>query len=138
MEQIDEKTFKEAKNLPLVSNDNDNSSLSEKQIKEMLAEMDNPVLAQKKIAIQIKHFLDNRIKLETSKFGTLSESTRKWVESYNTILEKLQRALHGDKSINLHVHKISHSDIATKIREVVVIGEKKNEENNQRADEGDD
>ncbi len=118
MDQIDEKTFKEAKNLPPVpgEKDNEHPELTDKEFNELLKEMENPVLAQKKMAVQIKHFLDNKIKSELRKLGTLSDSTRRWIESYNDILEKIQKALHGDKSVNLNLHAISHADIAAKIR----------------------
>jgi len=32
-------------------------------------------------------------------------------------LEKIQRALHGDKSVNLHLHKVTHGQVALKMRE---------------------
>ena len=53
------------------------------------------------------------------KNGYLSDHTRRWVESYNKILEKIQTALHGDKSVILNLHKVSHSDISEKIRESI-------------------
>jgi len=34
-------------------------------------------------------------------------------------LEKIQKALHGDKSVSLHLHKVTHSQIATKMREAM-------------------
>lgn len=118
MDTIGEDEFKKAKNLPaLDSEKGDVKELSEAEFKTMLEEMDNPVLAQKKIAVQIKHFLDNKITSEMKKGGTLSESTRRWIESYNSILEKIQKAMHGDKSVNLNIHAISHADIAARIRE---------------------
>jgi hypothetical protein len=118
MEQIDEKDFKKAKSMPpLESEKGDMKELSDADFKTMLEEMDNPVLAQKKIAVQIKHFLDNKIASEMKQNKTLSESTRRWIESYNSILEKIQKAMHGDKSVNLNIHAISHADIAARIRD---------------------
>ena len=118
MDTIDEKDFKKAAKMPaLESEKGDMKELSDADFKIMLEEMDNPVLAQKKIAVQIKHFLDNKINSEMKKSGTLSESTRRWIESYNSILEKIQKAMHGDKSVNLNIHAISHADIAARIRE---------------------
>ena len=94
--------------------------LTESEFNNLLEEMQNPVQAQQKLAVQIKTFLDKRIKTEmNSEKGVLSDHTRRWVESYNNILEKIQKALHGDKSVNLHLHKVSHSDISAKIRESV-------------------
>lgn len=90
--------------------------LTEAQFNELLDEMKNPVHAQKRLAVQVKTFLDKRIKSEMVEKGFLSDHTRRWVESYNNILEKIQKALHGDKSVNLNLHQISHSQIATMIR----------------------
>jgi hypothetical protein len=90
---------------------------SDENIEELLAEMENPVLAQKKLAIKIKKFLDKRMESEmTSERGILSENTRKWADTYNNLLEKIQKAIHGDKSVVLNLHKVSHGDIAAKIR----------------------
>ena len=118
MEEITEKEFEQAKAMVPKIEDEDRE-ISEAEIKAMLEEMENPVKAQQHLAIQIKIALDVRIKKEMKKDGYLSEYTRRWVESYNNILDKIQKSLHGDKSINLHLHKVSHSDISTKIRESV-------------------
>jgi len=92
----------------------------------MLEDMQNPVNAQKEIAVKVKLFLDKRIRDEMEKNGVLGDNTRKWIETYNSLLEKLQRAIHGDKSLNLHVHQVTHGEIAAKMREYVIVGEKKN------------
>ena len=91
----------------------------------MLEDMQNPVNAQKEIAVKVKLFLDKRIRDEMEKNGVLGDNTRKWIETYNSLLEKLQRAIHGDKSLNLHVHQVTHGEIAAKMREYVIVGEKK-------------
>ena len=91
--------------------------ITEDQFFEMLKDMQNPVNSQKEIAVKIKVFLDKRIEDEMDKNGVLGDNTRKWIETYTTLLEKLQRAIHGDKSLNLHVHEITHGDVAAKIRE---------------------
>lgn len=90
--------------------------MSAEEFEERVNNMDSPVLAQKELAVQVKKSLDKRIEDELRERGILSESTRKWVETLNNILEKLQKSLHGDKSVNLHLHKISHSDISAAIR----------------------
>ena len=90
---------------------------NEKNMDELLKDIENPVLAQKRMAVQIKGFLDKRISEELESKGILSENTRKWVDSYNNLLDKIQKALSGDKSASLHLHKVSHSDIASKIRD---------------------
>jgi len=83
----------------------------------MLDKMQNPIYAQKELAVHIKLFLDRRIDDEMEKNGYLGENTRKWIETYNNILQKLQTSIHGDKSVSLHVHQVTHGDINAKIRE---------------------
>ena len=95
------------------------NSVTEEEFKQMLEDMNNPVMAQKHLAVQIKIFLDRRIKEEYSEKGVLGDNTRRWVESYNNILEKIQRAIHGDKSVNLHLHKVTHGQVALKMREAM-------------------
>ena len=87
----------------------------------MLKDMQNPVNSQKEIAVKVKMFLDKRIKDEIDKNGVLGDNTRKWIETYTSLLEKLQRAIHGDKTLNLHVHQVTHGDIAAKMREAVIV-----------------
>lgn len=90
--------------------------ITDQDFNKLLEKMQNPVEAQKELAVQVKDFLDKRIKSEMTKSGILSDHTRRWVEAYNNILEKLQKSLYGDKSVNLHVHKVTHSEIANRMR----------------------
>ncbi len=92
--------------------------LTEVEFNRLLEDMENPTLAQRHLAVHIKNFLDQRIKEEMAGKGFLSDGTRRWVETYNNILEKIQKALYGDKSVNLHLHKVTHSEIAAKMRDV--------------------
>lgn len=92
---------------------------SPEEIEEMLNQMESPVRFQKELAVKIKIALDHQMKLEIESKGILSDHTRRWVESYNKILDRIQSAIYGDKTINLHLHKVSHSDISTKIRESI-------------------
>lgn len=87
------------------------------EFNKLLEVMQNPADAQRELAVQVKLFLDKRIKQEIEEKGILSDHTRRWVESYNSILEKLQKSLYGEKTVNLHLHKVTHSMIASKIRE---------------------
>ena len=119
MDEISQNDFDKAAALHPKKKKGEPVGLTESEFNKLLEEMQNPVQAQQKLAVQIKNFLDGRIKEEMNGKGFLSDHTRRWVESYNNILEKIQKALHGDKSVNLHVHKVSHSDISSKIRESV-------------------
>jgi hypothetical protein len=120
MEVVNKRKFDSAKELPAlpVKEGPEIMEITEEQFKVVLAEMETPVQNQKHLAVQIKLFLDHRIAYEMSNRGILSDHTRRWVESYNTILEKIQKALYGDKSVNLnlHEHRITHGDIAARIR----------------------
>lgn len=120
MQIVDKKKFEKApEHLPLSKEDlNETKELSEEEFKQMMEDMQNPVKAQQHLAVQIKTFLDKRIEHEMAEKGFLSDHTRRWVEAFNNILEKIQKALYGDKSMNLHLHKVSHSHIAAEIRKV--------------------
>ncbi len=119
MDKISQEEFDEAAKQYPGKKEIEGTEISETEFDKLLEEMQNPVQAQQRLAVQIKTFLDSRIKLEMKEKGFLSDHTRRWVESYNNILEKIQKALHGDKSVSLHLHKVTHSQIATKMREAM-------------------
>lgn len=121
MEIINKSKFEAAKDMkPTLKKNTKIEKYSPKQMKNMLEEMQSPVKFQKELAVKIKIALDHQIKLEMESKGILSDHTRRWVESYNKILDRIQSAIYGDKSVNLHLHKVSHSDISTKIRESAI------------------
>jgi len=117
MDKISEEEFEKAKMLEPEKVESE----EEENMDELLEELKNPVDAQKALAVKIRKSLDKQIKMEMEKKGVLSDYTRRWVESYNKILGDIQKALHGDKSVNFHLHKVSHGDIAQKMRESVII-----------------
>lgn len=122
MEEIDKEKFDSAKDLPSVDAEVQPRKLKQPTKEEMeilFKQMQDPVNAQQEIAAKIKNFLDNRMELEITNSGSLSSNTRMWVETYNNLLEKIQKAMHGEKSVNLHMVKVSHSDISEKIRESI-------------------
>ena len=120
MDEISQKEFNKAAALHPEKLEDAPKELTESEFANLLEEMQNPVQAQQKLAVQIKAFLDEKIKKEMREKQSLSDHTRRWVESYNNILEKIQKALHGDKSVNLHLlNKVTHSQIATKMREAM-------------------
>jgi len=130
METIEIEDLEAAKKLEPTKKSPSREDYSEEDVdmEELLKAMNNPVKAQQEMAVKIQLYLNLAIAEDINKKGYLTEHTRKWVESYNNILEKIQRALHGDKSVNLHLHKISHSEIAAKIRETVVLVENNKKE----------
>ena len=119
MEIIDESRFNRASELPKVVKPLSSGAMeeiSDEDFNIMLESMSAPVFAQKQLAVQIKCFLDHRIKYEMKKTGVLSDHTRRWVESYNNILTNVHHELYGDKSVNLHMHQVSHSHVMNEIR----------------------
>lgn len=124
MEEISNEQLEKAMEMAPIRIKED-KEITEEDFTKMLKDMQNPVNSQKEIAVKIKIFLDKRIRDEMDKNGVLGDNTRKWIETYTSLLEKLQRAIHGDKSLNLHVHEITHGDIAAKMREVVVLDKNK-------------
>jgi len=124
MEEISREDLEKAMKM-VPKRKNEEKEITEEDFQEMLKDMQNPVNSQKEIAVKVKLFLDKRIKDELEKNGVLGDNTRKWIETYTSLLEKLQRAIYGDKSLNLHVHQVTHGEIAAKMREYTIIGEKK-------------
>jgi len=119
MEIIDIDKLQEANNIkPTIRDDvRPVRKYSEEEFNVLLRDMQNPVKAQKEMALKVKLFLDEKMAFELESKGTLSDATKRWVDSYTSMLEKLQKAIHGDKSIHLNIHAIGHGDIAKKIRE---------------------
>jgi len=122
MDIIDKETLDNAQPIDEVKRDNEVrpgavsvGELSQEEFNRMLLIMSNPVDAQKEMAVKLKHYLDKKIEVEMRE-GYLSEFTRKWVKEYNDMLDKIQKSLHGEKSVNLHLHKVTHSQIQAKIR----------------------
>jgi len=106
--------------------------ITQEDFNEILKNMQNPVNPQKEMAVKVKSFLDKRIHDELKKNGVLGDNTRKWIETYTSLLEKLQRAIHGDKSLNVHVHKVSHGDIAARMREAIIVDKHEKESEKER------
>lgn len=122
MDIIGKEEFDEAENLPEPPklpkpfDMTTSSEMTEERFQSMMENLKNPVEAQKEIAVRLKNYLDQKMDKELGENGYLSDSLRRWVTEYNGLLEKIQKALYGDKSVNLHLHKVSHSHIASKIR----------------------
>jgi len=121
MDIINKKDFDavQVKDLPIIS---EGFNVTDEELESLIAVMDTPIEAMKVLAAQIKVFLDKRIMEEIKTKGILSDHTRRWVETYNDSLDRIQKAIYGEKSVNLHLHKITHSQIAAKIREASQYG----------------
>ena len=119
MEMITKDKFEQASELaPILKEGAMLDEMTDEKFQTMLKDMQNPVNFQKELAVNVKFSLDHQMKMDIQKNGVLSDHTRRWVESYNKILDLIQKNLHGDKSVNLHIHKVSHGDIAARIREL--------------------
>jgi len=90
--------------------------MTEEKFRRLLDCMNKPAEEMKQSAIRIKIFLDVQIKKDMETKGFLTDFTRRWMKDYNDLLKELQKALYGDKSTNLHLHAVSHSTIASKMR----------------------
>jgi hypothetical protein len=119
MEIINKDAFDNADKLPSIqkpSMPNGINDLSDSEFSAMLKKLENPVDSQKELAIQVKVFLDAQIKKELADPGYLSDYTRRWISEYNDILDRIQKNTHGSLNVDLHIHSVSHSMIAAKVR----------------------
>jgi ribosomal protein S8 len=129
MDIITKEEFDKADKLPIIRkpiNPDTLVELTDEKIAQMMQQMKNPVESQKEMAIRIKMYLEMQIDKELKETGYLSDNIRKWMKEYNEILDRIQKATHGDKSVNLHLHEVRHSHIATKIRQSINENEKSN------------
>lgn len=121
MEIIDEKDYKNADKLEekkLVSKPklpSDWIDMGNEEFSKLLKQMNNPLEVQKELAVKIKSYLDRRIEFELENLGMLSRDTREWVKEFNGMLEGMNKAIFGDKKVNVNLN-ISHSQIASHIR----------------------
>lgn len=91
--------------------------VTEEDLPTLLQTMGSPVELQKELIVKVKKFLDYRINAELAKIGTLGDNTRKWVATYNEMLNGLQKNTFGEKSMNIHVHNITHNQVSTIVRQ---------------------
>ena len=93
MDEISQKEFDKAAALNPEKLKDETKELTETEFKSLLEEMQNPVQAQQKLAVQIKIFLDKKIKAEMSDKGSLTDHTRRWLDL--TIMYKLSFVFQG-------------------------------------------
>jgi len=91
--------------------------MREEELKAIITKLEQPVEIQKDLAARLKLFLDRRMKEEMQKKGFLSDFTRRWVSEYNDLLDRIHKNLYGEKSINLHIGKVTHAHIASLMRD---------------------
>jgi len=121
VEIIDERSLEKTSDKPMevkfVPDKLELQEMSDEEFTNLVKQMDDPLQAQKILAAKICHYLGQQIDMDLHNKKILSDHTRRWVELYNNMVEKIHKEQFGEKSVNLHVHTISHSDIASKIRE---------------------
>jgi len=92
---------------------------SKEDIKALQEKLDNPVELQQELAGKIKKYIDNRMAEEHEENGFISEYTRKWVLVYSDVLDKINKALYGEKSVNITLNKVSLADVGAAMRKVI-------------------
>ncbi len=118
METIDKEKFEEKLNeIKLNGFGGSVKELTDDEIDYLVTTMNDPLRLMRELAVKIKLSLDNQMNLDMRNEGAYGPKTRAWTETYHKLLEGLQKALHGTKSVSLNLHKVSHSVIAAKIRE---------------------
>lgn len=98
----------------------DVTAIDEKDLVKVRAEIRDTVGSMIDTAVQIKSYVDQRIKYELSQSNHLSRDLRQWIELYIDLMDRIHRNIYGTKSTQ--EIKISHSSIASAIRESQVRG----------------
>lgn len=117
MEIIDKDKFNEASSVELPEDNPVNVPLlSESEVNIIIKKLEQPVDLQKELAAKLKLYIDSRMNKELSEKGYLSDFVRRWISEYNELLDRIQKNLYGDKSVSIHLHKVSHSNISSMMR----------------------
>jgi len=117
MEIIDKEKFDNAPAVEVPEDDPTNVPLlSKSDVDIIIKKLEQPVELQKELAAKLKLYIDQRMaeELKTKKY--LSDFLRRWISEYNELLDRIQKNLYGDKSVSLHLYKVSHSTISAFMR----------------------
>ena len=87
-----------------------------RDLEKVKEDFDNPVEFQKELAGHMRQFIMHRSKQEMEEKGYYTDYLRRWIEVYSELTDKIEKNLHGSKSVNLNVNEVSHSAIGAKIR----------------------
>ena len=120
MEVIDEDAFNEIEVEPKKTS----SDLTEMEDSDVLAEtqgMSAPIDRMKETAVSLKLEIEESIQNDRMEKGKMTDRTRRLIKDYTDLLDKIQKHLFGTKSSNVHLHAVSHSTIASKIRQCKTI-----------------
>ena len=117
MEIIDKKEFDNAPAVPIPEDNPSNVPLlTEEEVNVIIKKLEQPVDLQKELAAKLKLYIDQRMNKELTEKGYLSDFVRRWISEYNELLDRIQKNLYVDKSVNIHLHKVSHSNISAMMR----------------------
>ena len=121
MDIINKEDFKKAGELETVEDKErsvDYKKMTDDDFAVLVKAMSSPIESQKELAAQLKYYLEGRMARELRDKGVLSDHTRRWTTTYNTVLDNIQKSLYGNKSVSMNFHKvISHSDVSLRIRD---------------------
>lgn len=87
------------------------------QLKALVARLDNPLDLQKELAAQLHIFMDRSLHRDLSTTGQVSKNTLNLIKDLNEALDRIHKNIHGEKVAGILELKVSHSDIAAKMRE---------------------
>lgn len=76
----------------------------EDSIRDLHTIMNSPLEVQKEEAAILYNYLFQKRKQEIEEKGVISDHTRRIMEGYHTLLDNIQKNMHGTKSMNLHMH----------------------------------
>ena len=78
--------------------------------------LENPVEVQKDLASKLSIVLNKMIDDDIRLNGYVRINTRTFIDTFNNMLDGIHKKLYGDKSVQLNIHKVTHSDIASMMR----------------------
>lgn len=120
---IDEKTFKAASDNPDTAGrtaegtpPNQVPMLNETEIQIIERKLETPIELQKNLAAKIKLYVDDAIARDMNEKRYLTETTRHWIETYNELLNNIHKNTFGDKTLNIHLGKVTHAHISGLMR----------------------
>jgi len=121
MEIIKEEDFKEEPDKPLpkeLEQAKESNLFTKKDIDALTKGLDNPVAYQQERAAKLKLYIDKRMEEELEEFKYVSDFTRKFIVLYHDMLDKIQKSLYGEKSVNINLTKVTMADVGAMLRNV--------------------
>lgn len=89
---------------------------NEEEVAKVVQALNAPLELQKELAAKVKFYLDAKIRLEMSELQGITNNTKSWMRFYNEMLTDINKAINGDRHVNLNVNAITHADISALMR----------------------